>query len=191
MIDGKKIFIALLFSILVWSGCAKPLPVLGQLPDFSFQDQNDKKVDRGDFLGKVWIADFIYTGCADICPMLTQKMSELEKKTPPDVLLASFTVDPENDTPARLALYAERFHVDFHRWFFLTGPLGDIEKVVVGGFKQSMGKVSLFEIMHGGKLVLVDRQGRIRGYYDADPSVSDGGMKALEKAVFQLVKEKR
>jgi protein SCO1/2 len=88
--------------------------------------------------------------------------------------LVTFTVDPENDTPERLAAYAKEYHADPVRWTFLTGELGEVETTVVKGFKLAMGKdelpagSGLFSIFHGEKLVLVDDAGLIRGYYDAD-----------------------
>jgi protein SCO1/2 len=94
--------------------------------------------------------------------------------------IVSFSVDPEKDTPQRLASYAKEYGVRPEHWSFLTGPMDQVSKTVVEGFKIAMGKVPLqgsdgsnspgaiFDILHGEKFVLVDRQGRIRGYYDSD-----------------------
>src|SRR5271154_6798529 len=93
--------------------------------------------------------------------------------------LVTFTVDPENDTPERLAAYAASYHADPSRWTFLTGSLASIETTVVKGFKIAMGREpaddgsTLFSIFHGEKLVLVDADGVIRGYYDADDAGTD------------------
>lgn len=177
----KIVFIPLLSAILNVS-CAKPLPVLIELPDFSLTDQQGRGVGKKDLLGKVWVANFIYSGCGDVCPMLTQKMKGLQEATAESgggIRLVSFTVDPENDTPERLKSYAEAFQADPERWFFLTGPMEEIEKTVVGGFKMGMEKSSAFQIMHGERFVLVDQQGRIRGFFDADKT----GLEALRKAL--------
>lgn len=180
----KIVFIPLLSAILNVS-CAKPLPVLIELPDFSLTDQQGKTVGKRDLLGKVWVANFIYSGCGDVCPMLTQKMKGLQEATAEfggGIQLVSFTVDPENDTPERLKAYAEAFQADPERWFFLTGRMEEIEKTVVGGFKIGMERSSAFQIMHGERFVLVDRQGRIRGFFDAN----DAGLKSLKTGLQKL-----
>jgi len=89
----------------------------------------------------------------------------------------SISVDPERDTPEKLKQYAEIFGARRGLWRSLTGPQQEVERTVVRGFHTAMGKVpregadprlAAFDIMHGERLVLVDRQGRIRGFYDAD-----------------------
>lgn len=184
----NKRTLLLFLMVLSFGGCSQPPPVLGQLPDFSFLDQRGRAIGRNDLKGSVWVADFIYTGCGDVCPMLTQKMGELQKTLqhlPPGVKLVSFTVDPENDTPERLAEYAERFDADPDRWLFLTGPMGEIEKTIEEGFKIAVEKKSAFEIVHGDRFELIDQQGRIRGFYEANPK----GMKGLVKGIKQLSRE--
>jgi protein SCO1/2 len=115
------------------------------------------------------------------------------RKLGPDFHLVSISVDPERDTPERLAAYGARFGANPLAWSFLTGPLGAIEKTVVDGFKIGMGKEKtpaaaadggatgqqLFEIFHGEHLVLVDRQLRIRGYFPATPEGLDQLMEAV------------
>ncbi len=178
----------LVFFLALFVGCtSRPLPVLGDVPDFSLTDQTGTKVDRQKLLGKVWVADFIYTGCGGVCPLLTQKMSELNQvvqksSDAASIHFVSFSVDPENDTPERLFEYADNFHVDSRHWSFLTGPYQEIEKAVVQGFKVAMGKDANFQVLHGEKFVLVDQKGRIRGYYDANQE----GLKSLQKAILQL-----
>ena len=123
--------------------------------------------------------------------MLTAKFQALQTKLGklPGVRYVSISVDPEYDTPQVLAEYAQRFSADATRWQFLTGPLKDIEKTVVNGFKIHMGKAepsandpTLIEIMHGEHFVLVDREGVIRGYYRAD----NDGLRTLENDVRDL-----
>jgi protein SCO1/2 len=96
------------------------------------------------------------------------------------VNLVSFSVDPERDSPEVLSAYAARYGADPALWYFLTGPVDQVEATVVRGFKIAMSKASaetvapslnageVFDVVHGEKFVLVDGQGRIRGYYDSE-----------------------
>ena len=164
---------------------------LGHVPSFSLTDQLNRKVSDQDLRGSVWVANFVFTRCPSVCPMLTAKFQALQTKLGklPGVRYVSISVDPEYDTPQVLAEYAQRFSADATRWQFLTGPLKDIEKTVVNGFKIHMGKAepsandpTLIEIMHGEHFVLVDREGVIRGYYRAD----NEGLRTLENDVRDL-----
>jgi protein SCO1/2 len=164
---------------------------LGHVPSFALTDQLGRKVTDQDLRGSVWVANFVFTRCPSVCPMLTAKFQALQTKIGklPGVRYVSISVDPEYDTPQVLAEYAQRFPADATRWQFLTGPLKDIEKTVVSGFKIHMGKAepsandpTLIEIMHGEHFVLVDREGVIRGYYRAD----NDGLRTLENDVRDL-----
>jgi protein SCO1/2 len=157
------------------------------LPAFQLTDQRGQPYGLADLKGRVWVADFVFTSCPSVCPKLTKRMQEIQHRARNlgDAFhLVTFTVDPENDTPERLAAYANLYHAMPNRWTFLTGPLKDVEPTVVKGFKLAMGKEEaspgsgLFSIFHGEKLVLVDPEGFIRGYYDAD----DDGISALLRA---------
>src|SRR5947209_5367673 len=95
----------------------------GAVPAFQLTNQNGQPFGSPQLAGKIWIADFIYTTCPGPCPMISSRMSELQKpleKT--DVHLVSFSVDPGKDTPAVLRSYAERLQAEPGRWDFLTGP---------------------------------------------------------------------
>src|SRR5213592_2048856 len=95
----------------------------GTVPSFQFTNQNGQPFGSAQLAGKIWIADFIYTTCPGPCPMISSRMSELQKplgKT--DVHLVSFSVDPEKDTPDVLHRYAEKLQAAPGRWDFLTGP---------------------------------------------------------------------
>lgn len=169
--------------------------MLGDVPSFHLIDQTGTAVSRKNLLGKVWVADFIFTSCAGVCPLLTHKMAEIQdflsQRNEDGVKLISFSVDPETDTPERLAQYAESFQVDPMRWHFLTGPKQSVEDIIVKGFKISMGQVPKegevgFDTVHGERFVLVDRLGRIRSYYQS----SDESLKSLRRDLLRLVKEK-
>jgi len=184
---GWVVFAALALAIpmgaLLFRQTVKPdLPVLGDLPSFSLTAEDGKPFSRDDLLGRVWIADFVFTSCADACPRLQGKMKLIQDRLIPleqggNIGLLSISVDPERDTPEKLRQYAETFGARPGLWRSLTGDQKEVERTVVKGFHIAMAKVprpdadphmEAFEIMHGERLVLVDRMGRIRGYYDAD-----------------------
>jgi protein SCO1/2 len=150
---------------------------LGSVPAFSLTDQAGKPFGSAQLAGKPWVANFVFTRCPSVCPLLTAKFKSLQGKLAdvPDAAFVSFSVDPEHDTPEVLAAYAQKYDADGARWHFLTGPLDAIEKTVVAGFKIHIGEKkasesdpSLIEIMHGEHFVLVDGSGAIRGYYRAE-----------------------
>jgi len=133
-------------------------------------NQDGKNFGSTDLRGKIWIADFIYTTCPGPCPMISNRMSELQeplKKT--DVHLVSFSVDPEKDTPKVLQTYAEKLGAERGRWDFLTGPKSTIYNLSRDGFKlaASDGSEANGIPVHSTRMILVDRHGEIRGYYDA------------------------
>jgi protein SCO1/2 len=165
----------------------------GRVPSFALVDQTGKQVTDRDLHGKPWVANFVFTRCPSVCPMLSAKFQALQAKLRDvrDVRYVSISVDPEYDTPAVLAAYAQRFSADPIRWQFLTGPLSAIEQTVVKGFKIHMGareenpqNPTLVEIMHGEHFVLVDQTGEIRGYYRAD----NEGLAELEASLRALAR---
>jgi protein SCO1 len=149
---------------------------LGTLPDFTFTRQDGQPFGRAQLLGQPFVANFIFTRCPSICPVFTQKMARLQKRTEPlgsRLALVSFSVDPGYDTPERLTAYAARHGADPARWSFLTGDYTRLQETIVGGFKIAMGRESEDQndipgIFHGSHFVLVDATGEIRGYYDSE-----------------------
>lgn len=154
------------------------------LPSFSLVDQDGRTITLADLRGRVWIASFIFTRCPSVCPRLTAKMAALVEQTRGEEQLAfvSISVDPDNDTPAVLRAYGERHDADFARWRFLTGDQKTLEATVVQGFKVALGRDDSGAIVHAERFVLVDAEGRIRGYYDAD----DTGQRDLLDAARRL-----
>lgn len=168
---------ALLALAAACDGGAEPLPELGALPSFELVDQRGEPFRLSDMRGRVWIADFVFTHCPTICPRLSSKMAELQDRFAGrrgELRLVSFSVDPENDTPEVLRAYGERYEADSAMWTWVTGPTGEVSQVVVHGFRLAMGEPRPtpdgrgYDIVHAAKLVLVDRAGVIRGYYDLD-----------------------
>jgi protein SCO1 len=169
-----------------------PLPVLGAVPAFRLLDQRGAPYANDAMLGHASVVDFVFTRCPSSCPRLTARMGELQARLAHEgssVHLVSFSVDPENDTPPVLAAYAAQAGADPARWTFVTGPVNDVMRAVVLGFKVSAAKVSTgandYDVTHGNWFVLTDRTGTIRGYYpteeaaDFDRLVSDA--RRLEK----------
>jgi protein SCO1/2 len=160
----------LLLTILL-AGCAreKPLPILGQIPRFELTNQQGRGFDRSALDGHVWVADFIYTNCEGPCPRMSSRMHSIQKATGPAVKLVSFTVDPQRDTPDALEQYGRKFEADDARWSFLTGPPATLDMLDHDAFK--LGNLGA-SMDHSTRFVLIDKQGRVRGYYglaDGDP----------------------
>jgi protein SCO1/2 len=142
----------------------------GALPNFQLVNQDGRSFGSAQLIGKIWVADFIFTTCPGPCPMISTRMSELQKpleKT--DVHLVSFTVDPIKDTPEVLRGYAEKLHAQPGRWDFLTGAQSTIYYLSRDGFKLAIsnGSEEAGVPVHSTRMVLVDRHGQIRGYYEA------------------------
>src|SRR5204862_4372361 len=142
----------------------------GTVPEFLLVNQDGQNFGSAQLAGKIWIADFIYTTCPGPCPMISMRMSELQKpleKT--DVHLVSFSVDPEKDTPEVLRGYAEKLRAEPKRWDFLTGAKSAIYDLSHKGFRLAVsdGSDEAGIPVHSTRLVLVDRHGEIRGYYEA------------------------
>ena len=160
-----KVAVVFLAS-LVLAGCrkAEPLPVFGEVAPFTLTAQTGQPFESSSLKGHLWVADFIYTTCRGPCPRMSTLMSQLNRGTAgqPDLMLVTFTVDPEHDTPEVLADYAKRYNADAARWHFLTGAREDLHKISRDSFK--VGNVD-GSLNHSTRLVLVDRQGRIRRYY--------------------------
>lgn len=167
------------------------LPSYGQVPAFHLTDQLGRAVSGETMAGRVWVADFIFTRCAGQCPMMTAKMQQLSQRLGPSsgVTLVSISVDPGWDTPEVLARYAEGAGADPGSWLFLTGEPEEIARVCRQGFKLSLAEEGTLEepITHSSRLVLVDRTGVIRGYYEAADLVA---LKRLSRDIRTLVKER-
>src|SRR2546425_9870793 len=108
-------------ALILLAGCQqpKPLPIYGSVPDFELTAQSGTAFTRKDLEGKIWVADFIYTTCTGPCPLMTRKMRQVQAARP-EILLLSFSVDPEHDTPQVLSAYARAAQAH-PSWFFLTG----------------------------------------------------------------------
>lgn len=147
----------------------RPLGNYGTVPAFQLTNQDAQPFGSAQLEGKIWIADFIFTSCPGPCPMISSRMSELQKPlAKSDVHLVTFSVDPETDTPEVLRDYAQRLHATPGRWAFLTGDKAAIYSVSKDGFKLAVaeGAGDEGQLVHSTRAALVDRRGTIRGYYD-------------------------
>ena len=154
---------------------ADPLPRFGLVPVFSFTDQHGKPFGLNDLRGKVWVADTIFTRCNAICPTLTGGMKQIQSalarkpRAAEEIRLVSISIDGGYDTPQVLTDYARGFSADPERWLFLTGSPTDVWPFVQDGLKLPVEEGppgDTRDILHSGKLLLIDRAGVIRGYYD-------------------------
>ncbi|HEY4283977.1 MAG TPA: SCO family protein [Chthoniobacterales bacterium] len=148
---------------------SRTVATYGQVPAFRLTNQNGQPFGSSDLANKIWIADFVFTSCPGPCPIISSRMSELQKPLAnTDVHLVSFTVDPDKDTPEVLRNYGEKLHAQEGRWDFLTGKKSAIYEISQKGFKLALadGEDDTGMPVHSTRMVLVDRHGQIRGYYD-------------------------
>lgn len=169
------------------AGCApakkeEKLPVFGEriiengdttyhtIPDFSFVDQDSATVTAETFRNKIYVADFFFTSCRTICPIMKTQMLRVYDsiKNDQNVLLLSHTIDPEYDTVALLHDFSERLGVNSSKWHFVTGVKDSIYRIAqTGYFATAMEDKSEPDgFIHSGAFLLIDKQKRIRGKYD-------------------------
>jgi protein SCO1/2/putative membrane protein len=143
---------------------------VGPVAPFSLTERSGKTVTLDDLRGKVWVAHFFFRSCTQGCVLTTEAMTELQRRFAGnrDILLVSFTLDPATDTLEELCRYASEHQADPKRWLFLRGDEKAIRAVVEGSFKEGFhntgdpdpGK----KIKHPFRMMVVDRDGTIRGY---------------------------
>jgi len=150
---------------------APAFEILGSVPQFELTARDGHPFNSQVLAGKIWVADFIYTTCPGPCPRMTSQMHEVESalQQVPDVRLVSFTIDPATDTPAVLAAYAKEHGASPANWYFLTGPVSTLQMLDRDAFK--LGNID-GTLQHSTRFTLVDRKGRIRGYYDTSDASS-------------------
>lgn len=181
---NKILFVAISIS-LVMAACTKPveqLPILGQrtvsgtdtiyhtIAPFQFVDQDSALVTNATFKDKIYVADFFFTSCRTICPIMKTQMLRVYEATRemPDVLLLSHSIDPEYDTVALLHDFAARLDVSSSRWHFVTGVKDSIYKIAQTSYYATAleDKTEPDGFIHSGAFLLIDKKSRIRGKYD-------------------------
>jgi protein SCO1 len=141
-----------------------------KIANFSFTNQNGKIITQKDYENTIYVADFFFTTCPTICPKMTDNMVWLQNKLKnnPEVKLLSFSVTPDIDTPEVLKKYAVEKGVDDSRWNLVTGNKKDIYYLARKSYLAvKTGKPEeLFDMVHTENFILVDKNKRIRGFYD-------------------------
>ncbi len=196
-------FIILIFGIWavpkIIATVSKPdLITVGKVPDFSFTNQHGKTISNKDYTGKVYVAEFFFTTCPTICPVMNESMVKIQNKFlgNPNLGMASFTIDPEHDTPEVLKEYAELHGINKPQWHLLTGDKEKIFELSNAGFNLYVGEGPESDggFEHSGFFALVDQEGNIRCridennnpiiYYDA---LDDKMMKWLQEDIKNLL----
>ena len=173
------------------------LPVLSNLTAFSLTNEQGRVVTLDELRGQVWIADIIFTRCPGPCMTMTREMRSLQDDLAPDtgVRFLSLTADPGYDTSAVLKQYGEKYGASPARWSFLTGTKTDLYRLATRGLLLAVEEVpsnaresdsDLF--VHSTRFALVDRQGQVRGSFDAATPESRTKIRA---AVRELLRERR
>ncbi len=153
---------------------------------FQFLNQDSVLTSLADFDNQLMVVNYFFTSCPTICPSMTRSMQRVREsflKTDP-LALVSLTVDPARDQPARLRRYAEKYNAD---WTFLTGEKKALYALARNGFFLSAteGDGGPHDFIHSEKLVLLDLQRRIRGYYDGTDT------EAVNQLILDIIKLKK
>ncbi len=181
------------FCLSTFLGCrlsTEPLPVLGSVAvPYTFVNQDNQPVSQEMFNGRILIADFFFTTCPTICPIMKSQMLRVYEafKDNDQVILLSHTIDPEHDTVEVLHEYAARLGIDAAGWQMVTG---DKEEIYDTAYRYGLAAMEDDRapggFIHSGSFTLVDRQGRIRGYYQG---TEDGPVNQLITDISRLLDE--
>lgn len=141
-----------------------------QIAAFEFTNQNNKKITNKDYDNTIYVADFFFTTCKTICPIMTDNMAKIQEviKDMPDVKILSFSVTPEIDTPEVLRSYATQKGAIDGKWNMVTGDKRDIYYLARQSFLavKTGSPDEMYDMVHTENFILVDKNGRIRGFYD-------------------------
>lgn len=148
----------------------EPVPVLHEVPAFELVGDDGRPLTNASFEGKVWVASFLFTSCGDVCPAMVSKIQLLQHTLPEGAVALSVSVDPDRDTPAKLRAYAQFNHRQEGKWLLATGKWEVISELAQKGFYLGGGKRQI----HSPRFGLVDKWGRLRGYYDSRDSAELG-----------------
>ena len=145
------------------------------ISNFSLTNQNGDLINQEFYQNKIYIADFFFTTCPDICPKMTENMGYLqnELKNQTDVLLVSFSVTPNIDSVSVLRAYADLKGVDDSKWNLFTGSKKDIYELARKSFlvAKNDGDGGKYDMIQTENFVLIDKENRIRGFYDGTNEV--------------------
>lgn len=154
------------------------------IADFSLINQNGETVTQADYDNKIYVADFFFTTCQTICPIMTDHMLKIQKALAHDdsILLLSHTVTPEIDSVAQLKKYAMEKGVDDKKWNLVTGERREIYDLARKSYLVAKDNpYEKFDLIHTENFVLVDKKKRIRGFYDGtDPEAIEELLEDIE-----------
>jgi protein SCO1/2 len=185
----------LAFAVVTWYEMNyRPLPVFGgdqhTIADFKMTNQKGEIITSKDWEGKIIVVDFFFTHCPTICPKMTRSLKTVQQRILNDdqIEINSFSVDPERDSVKRLAFYASQFEIKNDNWNLLTGSKKDIYRLARKSFLvvATDGDGGPNDFIHSDKLVLIDTQKRIRGFYDG---TNDSEITQLIKDIRKLQTE--
>ncbi len=141
-----------------------------KIGDFSLVNQNGDTITQNNYKDKIYVADFFFTTCPTICPIMTKNMAEIQEviKDKPNVMLLSHSVTPQIDTVAQLKRYAMEKGVLDHKWNLVTGDKKQIYELARKSYLavKNDGDGGPFDMIHTENFILVDKEKRIRGFYD-------------------------
>jgi protein SCO1 len=171
-----------LFLMVILSSCkekADLTKIINKVEPFEFTSQTAEKISHKQLLGKVWIANFFFTGCSIQCVQLSRRMAQIQELagSTSNIVLVSFTVDPDTDTTEALKEYAEKYKADPKRWYFVTGEKEKLHRFIQTSFllpasdNPNAGLAASDDFIHSEIFALVDQNGNVRAYYDGlDPA---------------------
>ncbi|CCH56341.1 electron transport protein SCO1/SenC [Fibrisoma limi BUZ 3] len=144
------------------------------IPPFRLIDQNGKVIDNSVVKDKIYVASFFFTRCGTVCPRISSQLTRVQDifRDNPNVVFLSHTVDPEHDKPEQLKAYAQKYDAIPGKWYFLTGNKVDIYNLAMRGYYLPAVDAGVKNgnpdetFIHSEKLVLVDKEGIVRGFYD-------------------------
>lgn len=169
-------------SIFSCENSSRKLPIMGErdfvngdsvyhtIPDFSFVNQDSSFITNQTYEGKIYVADFFFTTCPTICPLMKKQMLRVYEKYKenPKIGILSHTIDPRHDSVQVLKEYATRLGIDAKMWNFVTGEKSKIYEIGEKSYYVTAGEDSTAAggIIHSGAFILVDTKRRVRGVYD-------------------------
>ena len=144
-----------------------------KISDFNLTNQNGKEITQANYKDKIYVADFFFTTCQDICPVMTKNMYQLQEelKNDNEILLLSHTVIPEVDTVEQLKEYAIENNVDDSKWNLVTGDKKQIYELARKSYLAvEDSNFNEFDMIHTENFMLIDKEKQIRGFYDGTNS---------------------
>ena len=160
------------YALVQWyKSKVQQLPVYGEVKEnFAFINQNKVAINDDIWKNKIAVANFFFTHCPVICPKMTKNLKIVQNAFSEDknIVISSFTVDPERDSSAQLNVYARRYNIHLPAWQLLTGNKKELYRFARNEMKvvATDGDGGPADFIHSDKLVVIDKSKRIRGYYD-------------------------